>query len=431
MATVGCCALGQLALHSRILLLQGPIGPFFSFLAQMLESNGRAVFKVNFNGGDDFFFTQHPSTAYTGTLEDWPTWVEDYIKQHKIDAIALFGEWRHYHRSAWQVADRLGIEVYVFEEGYLRPDYVTMERHGVNGNSLISRDPEYYKSLPEPPKPEPQHVAHRFSRLLAYAVTYYLVSLFMRWRYPHYQHHRPFNPLTEGWAWIRSGWRKILFARTEKKTLACLAKSSMHKRYFLVPLQVHNDSQLKFHSRFKSIEEFIEDVVGSFAHHAPRECSLVLKHHPMDRGYKNYSHLIRELAAKHGLAERLIYIHDGHLPTLQGDARGVVTINSTVGLSAFFHNTPVKILGEAIYDVPGLVSTQPLEGFWQSPGQVDHALFVRFKRELIKKTQLNAGFYTPSSYHYALDCYRAAQEGGGLNTPPSPAITGKRARTGP
>ncbi|MEW5944270.1 MAG: capsular biosynthesis protein [Pseudomonadota bacterium] len=405
-ATVGCYALRQLLSHSRILLLQGPVGPFFSHLANFLDSSGHTVFKIHFNGGDDFFYRRQPAEHYTGTPEEWAGWVERYISDHRIQAIALFGEWRHYHREAWHVADRLGVAVYVFEEGYLRPDYITLERHGVNGNSLTSRNPEDYRSLPMPPRPEPRPVDHRFYRAAAYAMAYYLAAFFRRRRYPAYQHHRPLNPLTEGGAWLRSGWRKKMFALTERRTLRWLASPSMHKRFFLVPLQVHNDSQVRFHSRFESVEAFIREVVESFACDAPRECSLVLKHHPMDRGYTNYTRLIRELADQHGLGDRLIYVHDGHLPTLQKQALGVVTINSTVGLSAFFHKAPVKILGEAVYDVPGLVSTKPLDEFWQDPGEVDEALFVRFKRELIRTTQLNAGFYTPTSYRYAFDCTR-------------------------
>lgn len=398
--TVGCLALRHLAAHSRIALLQGPIGPFFAHLNDFLTGLGRSVFKINLNGGDEVFYRRRPSFRYAGTLEAWPQWIGSFIQEHRIEAIALFGEWRAYHRIAWSVADRLGIKVYVFEEGYLRPDYITLEPHGVNGNSLIPRDADYYRALPQIAKAEPRPVKHRFSRLAMYAVAYYLAAFLLKYRYPEYKHHRPFNPFSEGLAWVRSGLRKRLYAWSERAILSRLASPALHKRYFLVPLQVHNDSQVVFHSRFGTVDAFIHEVVGSFARHAPLECSLVLKHHPMDRGYTNYTGLIRELSRKHELGDRLVYIHDGHLPSLQKHALGVVTINSTVGLSAFYHGSPVKILGEAIYDVPGLVSTQTLDSFWQAPGDVDEALFVQFKRELIRTTQLNAGFYTPSSYRY-------------------------------
>ncbi|MEW5838784.1 MAG: capsular biosynthesis protein [Pseudomonadota bacterium] len=396
--TVGTLALQCLRSHKRILLLQGPVGGFFSALHDALRASGSEVFKINFNGGDEFFYRRSPQTRYTGSLEDWPAWLERFIRQHGIEAFALLGEWRAYHRAAWHVAERMGVRVYVFEEGYLRPNYITLEPHGVNGSSLVPREASYYRELPLRAKAEPRHVDHRFLRVAIYAMLYYLACFFARGHYPFYIHHRPLNPLTEGWAWLRSGYRKLLYKWTERRHRDVGYFLSIHKKYFLVPLQVHIDSQVKYQSRFESVGDFIVEIVESFARHAPVDNRLVIKHHPMDRGYTDYARLVKSLAEKWALGDRLIYVHDTHLPSLLKHARGVVTINSTVGLSAFYHQTPVKLLGKAVYDVPGLVYAGCLEHFWQNPGEVDEDLFLRFKRELINTTQLNAGFYVPSSY---------------------------------
>lgn len=40
----------------NVLLLQGPVGPFFSRLAHDLELAGASVHKVNFNAGDSLFY---------------------------------------------------------------------------------------------------------------------------------------------------------------------------------------------------------------------------------------------------------------------------------------------------------------------------------------------------------------------------------------
>jgi capsular polysaccharide export protein len=400
-----CYALQQLAPHSRVLLLQGPLGHFFAHLANFLDTLGRQVFKVNFNGGDDLYFHHRPAEHYTGDVDTWAQWLENFITEKNVDAIVLFGQWRIYHRIAWHLANQMGISVYVFEEGYVRPDYITLEKHGVNGNSLISRNPQDYKGPANIKIPKPQPVGLRFSSMIYLAITYYLAAFFMQWRYPDYQHHRPLNPLTEGFMWIRSGWRKLLFPFFDYRKLKYLASPSVENKYFFVPLQVHNDSQIKSNSSFESVEEFIHEVVMSFAHHAPKESFLVMKHHPMDRGYKNYGQLLNTLSKQYDLGKRLIYIHDGHLPTLLKHSRGVVTINSTVGLSAIHHNAPTKILGDAVYDVPGLVSTQSLDDFWISPEAVNPHLFHRFKYELIRTTQLNASFYTRPSFHYLFASY--------------------------
>lgn len=47
-------------------------------------------------------------------------------------------------------------------------------------------------------------------------------------------------------------------------------------------------------------------------------------------------------------ADIIFYIHDQHLPALLEHARGAMMINSTVGLSAIHHNTPLKVCGTAI-----------------------------------------------------------------------------------
>ena len=37
----------------KILLLQGPLGPFFQTLSQALSKAGHEVYKIHFNGGDE------------------------------------------------------------------------------------------------------------------------------------------------------------------------------------------------------------------------------------------------------------------------------------------------------------------------------------------------------------------------------------------
>ena len=102
--------------------------------------------------------------------------------------------------------------------------------------------------------------------------------------------------------------------------------------------------------------------------------------------------MIESLARELGIHERVLYIHDQHLPTLLRNARGVVVINSTVGLSAIDHETPVKTLGSAIYDMPGLTNQGELD-FWNNPAKPSRNLYNAFYHEVIRKTQINGNFY--------------------------------------
>lgn len=100
-----------------------------------------------------------------------------------------------------------------------------------------------------------------------------------------------------------------------------------------------------------------------------------------------------ETAMRRGL--EIGVFHDQHLPTLLKHARGVVVVNSTTGLQALEHQVPVKALGEAIYDMPGLCHQGPLDAFWHAAphSAPDRVLLRRFVSFLIARSQLNGSFY--------------------------------------
>ena len=50
----------------RVLLLQGPVGGFFSYLARDLSNRGHTVARFNFNGGDLIFSRYSRSINYHG-----------------------------------------------------------------------------------------------------------------------------------------------------------------------------------------------------------------------------------------------------------------------------------------------------------------------------------------------------------------------------
>ena len=398
----------------RILLLQGPVGPFFKRFAIDLEQAGAQVFKVNFNGGDWLFY---PFKAFTfrGGMEDWPAYLEALFDQLNIDAVLLFGDCRPVHRMAHEIAHRRGLEIGVFEEGYTRPNHITLERFGANGNSLIPRNPIFYLNNPMPSLEPPQPVGNTFWFTALWAVLYYLAAGLLKPFFLHYRHHRPLTCL-EGLHWLRSLWRKGYYAFKERGVSAQLT-GEFAGRFFLAPLQVHNDAQIHAHSCFNSVAQFIDETMMSFAAHAPQNTALVIKHHPMDRGYCDYTKFITARVERLGLAGRCFYIHDQHLPTLLRLACGVVVVNSTAGLSALFHGAPVKVCGSAIYDMKGLTFSGSLTDFWQKAqhAKPDRHLFECFQSYLIRYTQLNGSFYkrlpivaSAAGIHWATGEYRPA-----------------------
>jgi capsular polysaccharide export protein len=198
--------------------------------------------------------------------------------------------------------------------------------------------------------------------------------------------------------------RKHVYARREAGLEERLVREHAD-RYFLVPLQVHNDAQVTVHSNYGAVEPFVREVIASFAANAAPETVLVLKHHPLDRAYHDYTGVIREAASAAGVAHRVHSIHDQHLPTLLEHARGAVVINSTVGLQALDHRTPLKVCGRALYDMRGLTYQGSLDSFWGSAHrfEVDDELFVAFKRALVLESQLGGSFYRAQRSGEALE----------------------------
>jgi len=141
------------------------------------------------------------------------------------------------------------------------------------------------------------------------------------------------------------------------------------------------------------VRDFIREVVASFAASAHEEHHLVFKHHPMDRGQRDYRRLLNTLCEELGVAGRVHYVHDVHLPTLLRRSRGVVTINSTVGLSALYHYKPLKVMGRAMYDMEGLTYQGGLDQFWTAPSSFDRGQWRRFRAYMVTQTQLNGAFY--------------------------------------
>jgi len=380
----------------NVLLLQGPIGPFFSRFSDDLTDRGFNVWKVNLNGGDRFFYRKDQSIDYSGSLKEWATYLERLLINKEIGRIYLFGDCRAYHRVARKVAKRRGIRLFVFEEGYIRPNYVTLEEHGVNGHSPMLNLRLDSNTIPKVPQDvslsEEKFLTQKTFFNSAFNVTaYYLGCHFQQKRFPSYQHHRTLKVVGEGARWIRSGIRKLRYQRAEKDVLKQVI-AEYDNNYFVCPLQVHCDMQVVVHSKFNSIEHFIGEVLTSFARHAAPNKAIVFKHHPMDRAYTDYQVLFDNLVGELGLQGRVFYVHDVCLPTLLKNAEGTVLINSTVGMSSLFHGTPVKTLGKAIYNIPGLTTQRSLESFWGRPGQVDRGLFASFRQYLVENNQINGSF---------------------------------------
>jgi len=378
--------------NKNILFLQGPMGSFFKKLDTLFTQHGATTYKVGFNAGDSFFSNKYNYIPYKDTRDNYEVFIRAFLQKHKIDKIFLFGDCRFYQRVSIQVARSLGVAVFVFEEGYIRPNYITMERFGVNDFSHVSRDANFYKNLTVAKELNAVDVQYSQFKMVLSSSIYYLVANIFQFRYPHYIHHRDFSALKEAFFGLRSFVRKLKYPLFEQKYLN-IVKTTLSKQYFFVALQTYNDFQVLEHSGYKSIEKFIIEVLESFSKNNTN-IWLVFKHHPVDRGRKNYKSFIEEQARLFGIRDRVLVLYDTHLPTLLKNAKGTITINSTVGLSSLYHETPTITLGNAVYDIEGLTCKgMKLDEFWHKQIMPDMKLFEKYRSYLIEHTQLNGSFY--------------------------------------
>ncbi|MFJ1253072.1 capsule biosynthesis protein [Cupriavidus sp. CuC1] len=381
-------------MRRSFLALQGTASPFFRQLLATLHARGHGVQRVNFCGGDLAYAGIEGVYNFADTLQALPEWYFNTLKSGNFTDILLFGDCREIHQAVYQPANLLGLRVHVFEEGYVRPHWLTLERHGVNGRSLLSRDPDWYRRHRSvtPPSLPGQSTGYNLYERAFHDIRYRAANVVHARHFPHYRSHRPHNGFSE-YAGLAS---RLLLQRRHKveadKVIERLLASK--QPYYVFPLQLNSDSQIQVHSPFEGVRQAIERVMTSFASHAPADARLVIKNHPLDTGLIDYRKFSRELARSLDMADRFDFIDAGHLPTLLDHARGVVVVNSTVGLSALHHRRPLMTLGTAIYDMAGMTWQGELDNFWLEAEGPDMSLYQAFLDYLLHHTQINGDFYT-------------------------------------
>ena len=345
----------------NLLFLQGPVGPFFDRLAHRLQSGGAAVTRIAFNGGDLWDSRMLPAVPFCGHLSEWRGFFSDFLVRRDIRGVALFGQSRCYHAVALEVCEQHGVATFVFEEGYFRPGYTTLEHHGINGRSTTMK--MYKWSGNRPPAPAPARGV--FGRTASFAMLHYLAISHRRPTFPHYEHHRPTSLFLYARWWVVGWMRRWAWARSNR--VLCQRLFLQGTPYFFVPLQFHEDSQIRLFSPFSCNHEFLSALLNSFAEHAPKGTQLVIKQHPHARGSGEPRAYLRQRADELGLSGRVHFLVEGPVGALVANAQGVVTVNSTTGLLALEAGVPLFTMGDSVYrDAPG-VDQGELDTFWADP----------------------------------------------------------------
>lgn len=379
--------------RNNFLFLQGVSSPFFIELAKGLRAVEQQVHSISFNVGDVLYGAGSRRGCRLPS-EDLEDFYAQIFRDLAITDVVLFGDCRPVHRPAVALARLHGIRVHVFEEGYFRPYWVTLERDGVNSNSRLPRDPQWYMDVGKyiPRYQNGNAFKLSFAARATHDVIYHAGGALNALCYPKYRTHAPFSAASEYAGFIRQGTRLLRALNHDKKMVADVAKE--HRPTFLLPLQLDSDAQIRDHSPFSNMSQVIEHVIDSFSLNAPFAARLLVKNHPLTPGLVNYRRITEALAEKYDVADRVVFMESGYMPKLLSHIKGMITVNSTAGASALFHSRPTIALADPIYAMPGLTHQGGLADFWHEPERPDMTLFRRFRNTVIHTTQVNGGFYT-------------------------------------
>lgn len=270
-----------------------------------------------------------------------------YIKNKVIDLVIVWNGCHAEAASCAKAARDLGVKVLFMEDGYF-PGTIVMDEKGVNAASyLTGKEAGFYQKVETDPEK------------MAQLKEIKLVPRALR---------------TE-------------FRGKEDFTYP--------PRYFFLPFQVKTDTQILLYSpQIRDMYELADRVYSAlerFNRKYNRNYWLVIKEHPSDYGRVNYDDLKKRYAGKQVAFTTTLPSSD-----LIESSEAVITINSNVGLEALFKGKPVITLGEAFFNVEGLV--YHCTDLSKLEDEMEKAISNGINQELVNK------FLYYLRYEYLVDC---------------------------
>lgn len=363
----------------------------------MLSAAGAQVWRVGFNRGDRAFWPEAASfIAFRDPADRWPAAIRRLIADKGITDLVLYGDTRPIHAEAVRAAREAGLCVHVFEEGYLRPYWVTYERGGSNGHSRLMQlsVPDMQAALAKADMDLPDAPARwgDMRQHIFWGALYHWFVLTGFWDFRNFRPHRKLTVGQEFWLYVRR--LALLPIHRWERIAATLRIKHGGFPYHLVLLQLEHDASFQMHSPFSTMTQFLEVVMDGFAKGAPPHHHIVFKAHPLEDGRVAVAREIRRLARLHGVEKRVHFVRGGKLAGLLNHARSAVTVNSTAAQQVLWRGLPLKVFGDAVYSKPEFVSTQALPEFFSQPLRPDSRAYRDYRHFLLETSQVPGGFYS-------------------------------------
>lgn len=312
------------------------------------------------------------------------TVLHECLRSKDVDVVFLYNGSTIIEKITELVSKDLGLRTIYIEEGFFRPFTVSVDPKGVNAKASVPRDADFYCHL------EIDNDLYNEYLLIPRTVSISdrnFESLFTKIA----------RKITYG------TWNKIMELTGEQiktdymvtlgyilhklkqpilKQLRRPRNIELPNKYIFVPLQVHSDSQVLLHSpKISGMEEFIKlmiDSVTEFNNRYNENYSLVIKQHPQD--YIQYSRFGR----KYVDTSEYIILKDYNTQELICNAELIITINSTVAIEALTYGKKVISLGDAFYNIPGIV--HHCDNHNKLPEMIKKVIEdIEFNEELIKR----------------------------------------------
>ena len=279
--------------------------------------------------------------------------IDDFLCAKKIDLLVVWNGAYIDSQIGIRLAQRRGIKIVYLENGFF-PRTLQIDPVGINyDNSISSLSPDFFREIKFDEERYEKFIDDykmgnppNLPKAPQFQLDFLGKALF---KYTLLRHHDFGHPY-----FLPAPLRR-LFGIEDPSPKYSPPKGDepppkIKKPYILVPLQVHDDSQIiNLSPLVHNMEQFVEAV-----HRATKEAfgddyALVVKEHPVDRSRGFVYPDLKERFSD------IIWLGKFDIKKALEEASLVVTINSTVGLEALIYEKPVVTLGLAFYNKLGLV----------------------------------------------------------------------------
>lgn len=192
----------------------------------------------------------------------------------------------------------------------------------MSGTSRLPRDPAAIRALAAsaPPPDLAPRFTDDFGRQARWDVLFHAAMLLGWVLYPFHRSYHINHPVRN---YLGTGWRLLRKAHHHRRAEAIIDDLLASRIfYWVLPMQMEVDFSLRAYSPYPDMLTPLREVIGSFARAAPADDRLVVKLYPLDPGLRDWTRIVRDIAADAGVAARVGFIDGGNLERLLAGARG-------------------------------------------------------------------------------------------------------------